>query len=316
VLFDFAVGDHSANLNDLNGNFAEGISPGDTAEDEEAVMRRTLALPNRPAAAYIHFANIKWRLLSAADGMNVLASYYDTPAISLKHAFYSKKQLDNGTTTFWSSMLADDLHPNAQGHRLAALLLIYYVQTHVLRCDTAKVLEAEKYLVPETELPMPVVPFTKIPADPAVVGCYSIQNSDHNLTPSSMEDGWAYYDVNNKMYYRGTKVGAHITFEWPIRTNVTVSMDVDVFLFSLTASYSDGVASCWLDGRKSEAVTISGKAEGQPAVSENREWITINGGRRFFVGKLSINALHSGTHNLTCSLVSGSDFRIIAIFYG
>jgi len=57
---------------------------------------------------------------------NQIAKYYDLPVISYRNAFWP---LVADSIIHWSSLAADAVHPNDQGHFLAARLLSHFVQT-------------------------------------------------------------------------------------------------------------------------------------------------------------------------------------------
>jgi hypothetical protein len=285
VLWDFAVNDHDQEDSDIRPGapFADRISPRGTAEDEEVLLRRVLALPSRPAVAMFQFTNFDWRFTNAGDAQTVLATYYDVPSIGVKHVLFNEPALR-------ARVMADAIHLNAHGHRLAAALLVRYLLT------------LHDGPVPRA-LPLPATPLTGIAADAGAVGCLSVQGLGTPLQAVGAHLGWAVETVQGKTYWRGTVPHAAVTFAL-----TTTAPATTVYLFALAAEYLDSVVACALDG-SAAAVRVSGsRAEGPMRTAD---WPGVNGGRKFALG----TAATPGAHTVTCTLVQGHDFRIIGLLF-
>lgn len=112
---DVLVIDHS-----VNDNGDEGRLPGSTKQTYECVIRRGLA----SGAAVVPICFCSQNGASQRDMNLLLAKNYDLPFISVTDGIY-EALIASGKYP-WSDYSKDSVHPNAEGHRMAAELLINY----------------------------------------------------------------------------------------------------------------------------------------------------------------------------------------------
>ena len=114
---DILVIDHS--VNDVGD---EGRVPGSTKQTYECVIRKGLLA----GAAVVPICFCNQAGCSNRDMNLELAKYYDLPFISVDDGIYDS--LIRSGKYQWSDYSGDSVHPNAEGHKMVAELLINYIK--------------------------------------------------------------------------------------------------------------------------------------------------------------------------------------------
>ena len=111
---DFALVEFS--VNDENDDFFQ--------ETYEGLLRKVITSPLQPAVLSMH--NMFYN-----DGKNAqekhlaIAKHYEVPSVSVKDSVYA--EIEKGTIKK-EELTPDDLHPNTEGHRLVADLIIHFLE--------------------------------------------------------------------------------------------------------------------------------------------------------------------------------------------
>ena len=275
------------------------------ARNQEALVRRLLSLPTKPALLLVGFPHMTYR--TGQESLHSIAVRYDLPLVSFREVYqswlftgaYSAAQLES---KFYGIKYG---HPRESGHDLQGLLMIHYFLTSVLDCDksAAYVAALEAALPPAVRLDEHSLGATideprgrraKAQAEAVHPDCHAVGTRKQPQPLAGTGVGWTVEDIKSKMYWRTQTLGSVATFGFQ-----TSSPDMTVYIGGLKADYLNGTrAECWIDNAVAANVTVDTKADwwSVPVMTE--------------IGVVP----QPGNHNLSCVMVEGIDFRLTGIF--
>lgn len=296
--------------NDVLGDVNSSGSHSSIVDNEEALLRHLMHLPSQPAIILVHFGWLR-EYHNAQESLNSLAAYYDIPAISYKNMLYAwlyehprKGDPLDVVNMAKGPIMKERLHPSSRGHAQLAWAVIHYFQSHVLRCDRDPQGTTTRTL--EHVLP----PALSAGLRDVAPACLSIQGVRPDLEPVSMDfDGWRLHTSGSKSYWQGFRPGSRISFLIDV-----VHANSTVYLYSLVAPYLSSQAACWL-GRPN--------FKSQHRIGIRTQINALNDNPSPFLSTVAVGVKHSlglvpnpAQLSVTCELMTGDDFRIIAILYG
>ncbi|RUS25278.1 hypothetical protein BC938DRAFT_472391 [Jimgerdemannia flammicorona] len=314
ILLEFSVNDGSPFPN------PEGAGDSGAIQAMDWLVRSLLRLPSKPAVIIISLYSFKaGEYFNGQESHLPVVNYYDIPYISMKNALYD--YANRHPEDIRPVLYNDGHHLSAEGHRVAAELIVHHIQRQICALDRGEIRTDEMTLSPgrfplETDTDLPMVDiWTKRtgiknfrefqPRCYTFATTASVSATGVAAYRPSVMQGWKFWDWKKEKYYIIASVpGSLITF--PIRvTQGRVFMTI-----FKSAMYELGDVWCWADSDKAAGTKVAGYWD-----SVHNIGMTVP----LFEG------LPEGQHDVSCEVLgsdrsshpnNGTNFRILAIVSG